>query len=141
MPDALPTIDFTQIAFPSDRLTIKELRKSIPHCFDLPARDGYQPRFRQGFFRRENLENYLGGIINTERELAALAFYTALGQEKPTHHDRKLGPRWEAAEVLIHDWTQVGLTTGEHHGEQLIREIEAQAVAQARRHLGQTPSR
>jgi hypothetical protein len=141
MSDAQPNIDFTQIAFPSDKLTIKELRKSVPHSFDLPARERYQRSDRKGFFKRESLENYLGGIINTERELAALAFYKALGQENPTYNDINLGPRWEAAEVLIRDWVKVGLTTGKQHGEQLIRDVESQAVAQAQRYLGSTPPR
>jgi hypothetical protein len=140
MPDPEPQIDFTRIEFPTDRLTVKELRKALPHCFDLPAPEGPHHQ-REGFFKRESLESYLGGIINAEREVAALAFHTALGQVKPEYHEGTLGPRWEVLEVLISDYTKVGLARGEHHGQELIREIESQAVAQAQRYLGPTPPR
>ncbi len=55
-------IDYTQIEFPSDQLTVKALRKAIPHSFDLPARENYSRFSRQGFIRRESLENSLYGL-------------------------------------------------------------------------------
>lgn len=145
MPDPEPSIDFTQIEFPSDGLTVKDMRKAIPNGFDLPLPE-QNAHNAVGWLRRRSLESVLGGTIDTEREIAALAFYAALGREPPPKNkgeslERKLGPRWQAAEALIGDYQILGLASGEHQGEEMIRKIEAQAAAQAQRFLGSSPSR
>jgi hypothetical protein len=138
MPEPIPTVDFTQIQFPSDGLTISHLRKVKPHFFDLPAREGYCGK-RHGFLGRQSLEDCLGGIIDTERELAALAFIAGPGRTPPDSANG-LGPRWEAIECLANDYVRIGLAKGAHHARELIRGIESQAAAQATRGRGPTPA-
>jgi hypothetical protein len=133
-----PILDFTQIAFPSDRLTVKDLRRDAPGCFDLTAPE-HLPE-REGFLQRQSIEYTLGGIINTERELAAIAFFAALGTS-PLESFGKLGPRDFAAECLANDYVRLGLASGQHHAEQLIRDFEQAAADQARKHLPNLPSR
>jgi hypothetical protein len=64
-----PTIDFTQLTFPSDSLTVAALRKAYPHSFDLPSRTGGSPSTTPLAYSRARLEDTLGGVIDTERKL------------------------------------------------------------------------
>ena len=129
------SIDFTRIEFPSDRLTVKVLRQKFPEVFDRPPRDGSRLWRRPTQQENNDLETLVGGILNTERELAARAFYAATGKELPSH-DRGAGYRDEAAECLGNDYMRYGLARGRHEAAEMIRHIEAQATSQAQLHLG-----
>jgi hypothetical protein len=129
MPD--PAIDFTLIDFPTDRLTVKDLRKRWPHGFDTsPPEDAVGLRII-GPYRRKSLDSIIGSTIDTERELAERAFYAALGKEAPEHLSGS--GREESMELLAHTYVGYGLATGEHHALELIRNIETQGAAQARK--------
>jgi hypothetical protein len=135
MPD--PAIDFTLIDFPTDHLTVKDLRKRWPHGFDTSPPPGQrfddgEIGLRLGPYRRKNLDDILGSTIDTERELAELAFCATLGREPPEPL-RGDGRRDESAELLAHTYVGYGLATGDHHAMELIRDIEAQGAAQARK--------
>lgn len=134
MPAPAPQIDFTRIYFPSDRLTVRDLRRAFPGSFDLPG----QPVQKSGTrsYGRASTGSALDGIIDAERLLAGIAFKQVLGQ--PLGEDEASFDRNEFVEALTTDYVRVGLAAGEHQVRELIRGIEAQAVAQARRHLGRS---
>jgi hypothetical protein len=90
---------------------------------------------------RDGAQFRLGGLIDMERALAAHAFFAALGVQPPDYQPRPLLKRWEVLECLTHECISVGLARGEHHARELMRDIESQAAAQARRHQGPAPSR
>ena len=69
-----------------------------------------------------------------ERILASRAFKAVLGLA--LGEDEQLESHAETVHNLILDYKLVGLVTGAHQGRQLIRDIEAQAAAQAERHAG-----
>jgi hypothetical protein len=124
-----PSVEFTQISFPSDSLTVAALRKSYPRSFDLPRVGGSDRTYGRG-----SLDDTLGNVIDNERLIASLAFKKAIGLS-PTEAETE-EPRETLVEFLTHDYVTLGVAAGEHHAEQLIRDIEAQATAQARSHPG-----
>jgi hypothetical protein len=131
MSETKSQIDFTQIDFPSDRLTVKQLRMAYPYSFDLPdPRPSLTKNSR--LYARKSIDSTLGGIVDGERLLASLVFKEAIGL-LPTEEETL--PRHEIVEGIISDYQRVGLA-GEHEAEELIRRIETQAVSQARRQGG-----
>jgi hypothetical protein len=130
MPRPLPPVDLTKIDFPTDSLTIKDLRKHAPHCFDLPAPDGHRSDVYDLAepYERLGLEDGFGAIISAERELAILAVRTAQGIAPPTGIDS----REAIIETLTSDYISLGLASGKHHAEQLIRSFEQAAAEQAK---------
>lgn len=132
MPQPIPHIDFTRIDFPSDRLTVRDLRCVYPGSFDLPVKGVDKGESRS--YGRASAGRALDGIIDAERILAGIAFKQVLGQ--PLSEEETALERREIIEALVTDYGQVGLATGKQQVNHLVRGIEAQAVAQAQRHLG-----
>jgi hypothetical protein len=120
---AEPHIDFARIAFPSDRLSIGAIRRAFPKTLDGP-----QPR---GAGR--SLDNILSGLIDVERQLAEDAFSAAVGRRRRWAGARHRG---NAVAELSSEYVLFGLAEGPHHARELIRGVEAQAIAQANAHLG-----
>lgn len=118
VPDQDPQLDLTKIAFPTDRLSIKELRKLYPAEFDAEA--------LTQFNHRPAAE--LNATFSVERAVAKAAFEATLGRASPQAQNEYAMDREELADSLV----QYGLASGPHQAEQLIRNIEAQAVAQAK---------
>jgi hypothetical protein len=111
----------------------------MPDYFDQPASANYKGE-RVGYFARRSIENLLGGIIDTEREIAEKAFFEALGRKEPDYL-ADISSAQGAADFLRRDYVSLGLATGERHAAELIRGIEAQAVTQARLFVGRSPPR
>jgi hypothetical protein len=44
----------------------------------------------------------------------------------------------EHAEILAGEYVNLGLASGEHHADELVREITSQAVAQAQQYHGRS---
>lgn len=118
MPHQEPHVDLTKIAFPSDRLTIKHLRNLYPKEFD----EG-----RATNFCRRPAEE-LNAMLSYERGVATEAFETTMGRASPQSQNEYAQDREDVAEFLV----QYGLASGPHQAEQMIRDIESQAVAQAK---------
>jgi len=134
-----PVLDFTTISFPTDSLTVKQIRhhrlgleKPVPHAVGSGSFDPIH--------RRRNLELVLGNTLDCEREIADRAFHQRLQAELPEHLKREDWEWDEEREVLIREYIDWGLAKGERHGKQLIRDIEAQATAQADIAMGKKPS-
>lgn len=130
MTDTEPTIDLTKIDFPTDRLTIKGLRKAYPQGFDVePPPDSTLDRLLKRPLRRQSLDNVLACTVDCERILADMAFKTARKQSVEDLDGSR--DRETILETLGGDYIRLGLARGEHEAEQMLREIEAQATAQA----------
>jgi hypothetical protein len=129
MPEPAPQIDLAQLQFPTDRLTVAVLRAARPWAFDRPP-----PRPSPFLGGRGSLEDALGGAVDYERRLAVLAFKRELNL--PLTDEERQVARRDLVQGLTDEYILLGLASGEHHAEQLLRDIEAQAAAQARRHLG-----
>lgn len=135
-PFSVAPLDLTKIEFPTDRLTIKDLRRWFPTSFDLPAADGHLYDV-EGPFNRVSLETGLGDIIDAERVLAYLAYCKARGIAPP----KRLGYRDEIAGPLADDYVSAGLASGTATAEQLIRVFEQAAAAQGRQDGPGSPTR
>src|SRR5947209_4593333 len=127
-----PAIDFTRLSFPSDDLSIKHLRaveaKSPAHINGFAQED-------PAFFEREGSIADVASILLLERALAHKAFAAALGRPDP-HADDEEFTRSEVIRMLGDCYKDYGLSSGSKHTQEMIRNIEAQAVAQAKEHLG-----
>lgn len=130
MTDASPTINFAEIDFPSDQITVKTLRAAFPSSFDQPGPPHEWSVMRS--YGRASAGNALDHIIDAERLLAGIAFKKALGQSLAD--DEAPYPRWEIIEALVTDYGHLGLAVGKQQVEVLVRRIEAQAKSQARRY-------
>jgi hypothetical protein len=121
MPAQEPQVDLTKINFPTDRLSIKRLRERCPNDFD--AADD-----RVKFFGTA-LGDDLTATLQLERTIARMTFDVAMGRTSANWvNDYDFDPREIVAQSLI----EYGLATGPHHAQQQVRDIEAQAVAQAK---------
>jgi hypothetical protein len=127
-----PTVDFTQIEFPSDKLTVKMLREAWPDAFDMDRLDelGRAPYRR---YKRHAIDSILGeSMIDLERMVAERAFKVALGQS--VDNDSRISDKDDLIDGLAATYTRTGLARGEHEVMAMIRRIEVQAEAQARQH-------
>ena len=129
----IPDIDLHKINFPSDGLTIKTLRQLAPHYFDTE-------QLVTGKLLDDKADNPMQPVItmlDAERCVAEGAFVKTLQGIKtdPGFLRDVQGCIEDAKQAYI----QLGLAKGEHHADQLIRDIESQAVDQARQHTGRHP--
>jgi hypothetical protein len=83
---------------------------------------------------RLSLDRVLAIVTDSERILAEMAFNAALG--RPADDDGRLGGREMISENLSLDLIRLGVARGEHEAQEMLRGIEAQAEAQARKHDG-----
>jgi hypothetical protein len=127
-----PQLDLTKINFPTDRLSIKDLRTMFPEGFD--RLDQWGRADGAEFFRDQSDRGYeiLIWMLNTERKVAELAFNRATGRPQPEDRSER-SPGWveEEKEELIELLVKYGLATGPRHAEQQVRDIESQAATQA----------
>jgi hypothetical protein len=137
MTDTEPKIDFAAIDYPTDKLTVKQLRQRTPHAFDVEPRPEwgtYIVTDNRSRFRRMTMDNVLGHVVDSERQLAEWAFKKALGQPVP---DWDLSSERDTTmDNLSSEYIKWGLARGEHEANEMLRGIEAQATAQARQHGG-----
>ena len=128
----LPKIDFTQIAFPSDVITLKMVRQACPEATDIDIPEQLKAIDRT--YSRRSLDDVLGtGLMDLERELAERAFRTVFGQPVESG---PLNDRRDLIDLLVIEYVRYGLARGRHSAAALAHQIEAQAVAQARQHGG-----
>jgi hypothetical protein len=121
MPDQELQLDLTKIAFPTDRLSIKDLRKRFPAEFD-----GADERVQ---FSGTKLGDELEATLQLERDIARWTFEVALGKASSDWVKKyEIDPREDVAKALI----DYGLASGPHHAAQQIRDIESQAISQAK---------
>lgn len=124
-----PEIDYviyTSIAFPSDNLTIRDLRRAHPDQFDVD--DG--PDFFDHVGENILADDTIGTMLYVERLLARGAYEEARGNRDYLLKKQAVEREGLIAE-LAEDYMRYGLASGPQHAQQLIRDFEAQAAAQA----------
>lgn len=123
-------VKLEEVAFPTDNLTIKAIRE---------AENLKGSRFDR---RSDGHFQHVEALIATERALANKAFVATLAGVKPTRAGKIMldaaRERREMMEGMDHGYQQYGLSSGPAQTVQLIRDLEAQAVAQAKEFLGKT---
>lgn len=127
--DDFKHLDFSEIRFPSDALSVADLRRTHPDLFDKGFSSGAaaQPQFFLDPFVNGHSENTLGNMLYCERELAASAYAHARGIDSTD-----LGDVADIKEELSGYYTRYGIANGVHHAGELIRGIESQGAALAK---------
>jgi hypothetical protein len=119
------TLDFSRFQFPSDRLTVLNLRQLHPELFDRGfKRDGMeQPQY---FFRADVIDHAAGGIgfmLFRERLIATAAYAGARGLTSPVGWNIE-----EEKQGLIESYCTHRLATGAHEAAEMVRSIERQGT-------------
>lgn len=120
------TVNYTSIRFPSDRITLADIRRAHPERFDVDSPPAFRRLGEEESFR-------LNMAIDTERLLARAAFEKATGNG-PDYLGQVMGlDRDNLIEELTEDYRLYGVAVGRQVTEQLVRDLEAQAASQAGR--------
>jgi hypothetical protein len=123
------SLDYSAIQFPSDSLSVKDLRRLFPKAFDVPVTEAWVGRIRDAAFHmHESLDAALGNVLDAEREVAERAFQSALGSDP---RKWSLAAADEVRDCLAADYVRTGIAAGEHQAQEFIRNIERQAISQA----------
>lgn len=130
--DNSPRIDFSRIDFPSDRMTIREIRAMEP------ALNTSSPRFEDsGAIGVPSIRL----LMYSEREVAELAFELVLGYGHMFEEMRIMQSRpKDCDDDLIEAYMEYNMAETTEEAEQLVRVIKEQARAQAHEALGREPS-
>ncbi|HYV36629.1 MAG TPA: hypothetical protein VE988_13035 [Gemmataceae bacterium] len=124
-------LDYGRLAFPSDKVTLGEVRQRFP---TMNAVDFIESS-RDGSFRSrmvDAIEGSYAGIMQAEREIARGAFDEAL-LGKPSALKNTPSEWKEARQDLASDYVHFGIAAGPQEAAQLIRRIEAAAKSQAKK--------
>ncbi len=116
-------VDYTSIDFPSDKLSVRDLRRAHPDQFDVEG----EPRF----FQPDGLaEEVVGGMIGHERILARGAYEAVRGDPNYLVNEYDVD-RDTFIDELTAMYTPYGLASGPEAARLLIERFEAQAAGQA----------
>jgi hypothetical protein len=123
-----PDLDLSKFDFPTDKLTIKDLRRLYPGRLD--NRDvSMLEDCREGSVYEKMAE-----LISEERIIAIDIYDQARGKKRPfglRGKDLK-----DALEELAEDYIKFDLASGPTHAKELARSVKSQALRQAERHGG-----
>jgi hypothetical protein len=121
-----PQINLDILDYPSDGLTVKQLRTLFPEQF---REDG-----PSNFFSRENRSNsgLIEYIVVFERDLAKHAFDRVLGRSSEWMAPAR--PR-DLRGHLADLYARFQIAQGPQEARQLIRDLEKAAAEQARQHI------
>lgn len=118
------SIDFSGIDFPSDGLTLGQIRQRHRALFDRGMR-GFQPSFFWEAEKPQHSRETIGGLLYAERLVCCCAFALADATPAPACDIHAVKER------LAEQYVGYGIARGEHHAQQLIRGLERQGVALA----------
>jgi hypothetical protein len=130
-----PTLDLSQMQFPSDKATLADLRKLYPEDFE-----NFGPPKHGGDYIERVLDLNKGNfasMFDWERMYADWVFRNALGI--PCRVGGMVpneGMLEDAADTLTGEYVRIGWAAGEYQAEELVRRIQRQALAQAQKFLG-----
>lgn len=114
------------LKFPSDQLTIGDLRHRFPEHFDQPTRDDMSlyPLLSDTFGPSAAIRNRLWNMLDGERQVALNAYVEAAGTSRT---DWLVSPAEEIAD-LTKLYQEFGIAQGSEHARQLIRDLERDAA-------------
>jgi len=135
---AIPAIDFAEFAFPSDNITLADLRRVHPREFDTRGRNFFDdPRMSRADNARP--QEALAEMLSIERMIARLVF-ESVSRGKP--QARVLNSQWEddveLIDALSRSYERYGVTRGPQESLLRIGSIEEQAAKQAERQGART---
>jgi len=113
-----PQVDHTRMDYPSDRVTVAQLRARFPELLN-----------GNGLYKSE-LSSTTLDIVATmalEQSLAAKAFAKAAGLPDPD--PEPLVNRRETVEMLNEDYRRYGISSGIQQTRELVRSFEAAAAS------------
>jgi hypothetical protein len=114
MAEEKPALDLNLIPFPSDKITIGQVRREQPELFDDPLE-----------FSRTHMDAFnIGATIRDELVLVDNAF--AGRQDRQAEDERR-----EILHRLNDDYCRYGVSSGMQQTQQLVRDMEAAAQRQA----------
>lgn len=116
---APPDIDHSALRFPSDRLTLGDLRRLDPALFDGPGR-----ATTVLLLDADRLED-LVLLVNLEREYARACFLQA------AHGGGRSAEVVLLGEAVTDIWQEFGLAPGPVFAREMLADLEAAAAAQA----------
>jgi hypothetical protein len=119
----LDYVDYTAIPFPSDRISVADIRHHHPDLFDVEDAKGFDRIADEATFT-------LDLILDLERLIARAAYESARGLPPSAFKDRGMS-RSECLDELAAFYSGYGVATGRKATEQLVRDIESRAAAQA----------
>lgn len=112
----LPSLDWSAAPFPSDRLTVGQLRKAV----------GYDP---------EAMEAAIHNVAQAEKRVAYNAFKEALGDDGGIGARLACVLKQEHSKELADIYTEIGLVSGRHEAAEMIRLLQSWAAGEARKQL------
>lgn len=122
-PAEVPQCDMSAIAFPTDAISLGEMRRRDPQLFT-----------RQALRDDVVSDSEVLCILGIEMKIAEKAFARGLGRADP--YPRPEDQRDVLAEELNWAYCEFGLSTGMQATRELLRQVEAAAEAQADRIRG-----
>jgi len=118
MPSPEPQLDISAIDFPSDKWTLKEVRKRLMAISD--------PSERNTTAKTVGADWLV--LVDSENRLAQMAFDEARGRKVVEEYaDERVSTR----DGLSISYADLGFASGEQHARQLVRDFEAAAANQA----------
>jgi hypothetical protein len=125
-----PQVDFAGLNYPSDTITMKELRRLYPEGFQ-PLREAYSGPYVVPFFETDVCDEF-PTMLGFERKLAWHAFDRALAREVK---EGTFTTRENVCAYLEEFYIRAGIAQGPQHARQLLRDLESAAAEQARWHI------
>jgi hypothetical protein len=123
------SVDFRRLQFPSDKLTIRDIRDHEPDRIDTKL-----PRLSTEDSRS------LDKLLYMERFIAWAAFAVSIGRGEDYQYVASFGGYKEFEQELVDVYMFYGLSRTTHEATELIRGIKDQARAQARESQGLDPN-
>jgi hypothetical protein len=121
----LARLDVSGIRFPSDKLSISDMRMAHPELFDVgfAMGDDAQPRFFLQGDAVHHAGDSVGDMLYWERILALCVFASISGCRPP--------PLIEIDQKTIKDelaslYVRYGIAEGAHHASEMLRDVEDQ---------------
>ncbi|WP_254509536.1 hypothetical protein [Anatilimnocola floriformis] len=120
----LADLDMSSIIFPSDKVTIADLRKLRPYAFDhgFDGVDNIQPVFFLEPLKSGQSMDTLGDLLFLERCAVAVAYARAEGIAPPDCEFIDM------RELLKEKYVRLKLSSGILEAEELVRDLESQAA-------------
>lgn len=137
--DSTPELDFKRIEFPTDRLTIRQIRELEEEV------DQEIPDFQISLHQNERGERVpsVCWVMSWERSVALLAFEISLGFgprfEVALEPNEPVGKPEQADKLLVEAYMIYGMARTTTEAKELLRDIKEQARAQAREAQGRDP--
>jgi hypothetical protein len=122
-------VDLRRFHFPSDKLTIRDIRDHEPDRIDISS-----PHLST------DSAHSIEKLLFLERYIAEAAYVVAFGRGSAYLELAREGGYKEFEEALVEEYTFYGLGRTTHEANELIRGIKDQARAQAREAQGLDPN-